>query len=352
MLALENTHVTEISPLISPSELKRSAPVPESVERLVVSSRAAIRAMIHGQDRRRLMVVVGPCSIHDADAAREYAERLRAVAEATRDQLLIVMRTYFEKPRTVAGWKGLISDPRLDGSCDIPAGLALARSVLLGTTGIGLPCATEFLDPIVPQYVSDLVSWTAVGARTAESQTHRQMASGLSMPVGFKNSTDGSLQNAVNAIMSARHAHAFLGINADGMTAVVKTTGNPDGHLVLRGGAGGANYHPEDIAGAIDLVGEQNLARGVIVDCSHDNSGKDHTKQAAIFAGIVQAFAEGRTGILGLMIESNLLAGKQSWKEGDHPRYGISITDSCIGWDETARLLEYAAGRIAMASRP
>jgi 3-deoxy-7-phosphoheptulonate synthase len=347
MLPVENTHITEIAPLVSPRDLKRGASAPDVVQALIVQSRAAVRAMIHGQDMRRLMVVVGPCSIHDADAACEYASRLGEVAEATRGQLLIVMRTYFEKPRTVAGWKGLISDPRLDGSCDIPAGLALARSVLLRITGLGLPCATEFLDPIVPQYVGDLVTWASVGARTTESQTHRQMASGLSMPVGFKNSTDGSLQNAINALLSARHAHAFLGINADGMTAVVKTTGNPDGHVVLRGGAGGANYHPEDIAGAIDMVAAKDLARGVLIDCSHDNSGKDHTKQAAIFAGVVQAFAEGKTAILGAMIESNLLAGKQSWHEGETPQHGVSITDSCIGWDETERLLRAAAARIA-----
>jgi 3-deoxy-7-phosphoheptulonate synthase len=351
MLRIENTHVAEIAPLISPAEMKRGAAPSEESQSLVVSSREAIRAMIHGDDRRRLMVVVGPCSIHDANAAYDYAKRLADVARATRDQLVIVMRTYFEKPRTVGGWKGLISDPRLDGSCDIPAGLALARSVLLEITGIGLPCGTEFLDPIVPQYVADLVSWAAIGARTTESQTHRQMASGFSMPVGFKNSTDGSLQNALNAVLSARRAHAFLGINADGMTAVVKTTGNPDGHIVLRGGAGGANYHPEDIAGAIGMAVEHDVARGVLVDCSHDNSGKDHTKQAAIFQAVVKAFAEGTTGILGAMIESNLVPGKQAWVEGQSPKYGVSITDSCIGWDETARLLHEASATIAAAGR-
>ena len=350
MLPLENTHVSELVPLVSPSEMKRESVPSEKIQSLVVSSREQVRAMIHGRDARRLMVVVGPCSIHDPGAAHEYATRLGAVAEATREELLVVMRTYFEKPRTVVGWKGLISDPRLDGSCDIPEGLKLARSVLLDVTGMGLPCATEFLDPIVPQYVADLVSWAAIGARTTESQTHRQMASGFSMPVGFKNSTDGSLQNAINAVLSARRAHAFLGINADGMTAVVKTTGNPDAHIVLRGGAGGANYHPGDIASAIDLAKKENLARGVIVDCSHDNSGKDHTKQAAIFAEIVQAFAAGNTGILGAMIESNLLPGKQAWVEGQTPKYGVSITDSCIGWEETERLLLQASARISKAA--
>jgi 3-deoxy-7-phosphoheptulonate synthase len=351
MLPIENTHVAEVAPLISPAEMKRSSTPSDQIQSLVVSSREQIRAMIHGHDERRLMVVVGPCSIHDPVAAKDYAERLAKVATATRGELLVVMRTYFEKPRTVAGWKGLIGDPRLDGSCDIPAGLALARSVLLETSAAGLPCATEFLDPIVPQYVADLVSWAAIGARTAESQTHRQMASGFSMPVGFKNSTDGSLQNAINAVLSARGAHAFLGINADGMTAVVKTTGNPDGHIVLRGGTGGANYYPEDIAGAIDLMAGRGIRRGVLVDCSHDNSGKDHTKQAAIFTEIVQAFADGKTGILGAMIESNLLPGKQTWVEGRTPTYGVSITDSCIGWNETERLLFDASARIAAARR-
>src|SRR3954467_5489722 len=216
MLQIENSHIAEISPLVSPRELKASLPLTPSVRDLVLQSRDAIRDLIHGRDQRRLMVVVGPCSIHDPDAAFEYASKLRRIADATREHLLIVMRAYFEKPRTVVGWKGLISDPRLDGSSDLPAGLALARNVLLRIGDIGLPCGTEFLDPVVPQYVGDLVTWAAIGARTTESQTHRQMASGLSMPVGFKNSTDGSLQNAFNALISARHGHAFLGINAEG----------------------------------------------------------------------------------------------------------------------------------------
>jgi 3-deoxy-7-phosphoheptulonate synthase len=293
------------------------------------------------------MVVVGPCSIHDPDAAYEYAERLLRVARATQEHLLVVMRTYFEKPRTVIGWKGLISDPRLDGSCDIPEGLPLARKVLLRIGAMGLPCGTEFLDPIVPQYVSDLVSWAAIGARTIESQTHRQMASGLSMPIGFKNGTDGSLPNAMNGLLSARQAHAFLGIDADGVTSVVKTTGNPDGHLVLRGGRGKSNYHASDIAAASDLCATNGITRGVMIDCSHDNSGKDHTKQAAIFRQVVTAFRDGQNAILGLMIESNLQPGKQSWTEGKELSRGISITDSCMGWEETESLLMLAAEEVA-----
>jgi 3-deoxy-7-phosphoheptulonate synthase len=347
MPQIENSRIAEMSPLVSPRELKAKLALPEAVRELVLSSREAIRNLIQGRDEKRLMVVVGPCSIHDPEAAFEYAKKLRRVADATREHLLIVMRAYFEKPRTVVGWKGLISDPRLDGSSDLPTGLTLARAVLLGLGDLGLPCGTEFLDPVVPQYVGDLVTWAAIGARTTESQTHRQMASGLSMPVGFKNSTDGSLQNAFNALISARHGHAFLGINTDGATSVVKTIGNPDGHIVLRGGGGQSNYHPKDIASAVELAAKENLRRGVMIDCSHDNSGKDHTKQAAIFRQIVEAFSRGQRAILGVMIESNLRPGKQSWQEGKALEHGVSITDSCIGWEETEALLMEAAARVA-----
>jgi len=343
MPQIEDIHIASIVPLVCPRAMKRRLPLPGGIGELVLGKREQIRAMVHGRDRSRLMVVVGPCSIHDPDAAYEYAERLLGVARATEEHLLVVMRTYFEKPRTVVGWKGLISDPRLDGSCDIPEGLPLAREVLLRIGAMGLPCGTEFLDPIVPQYVSDLVSWAAIGARTIESQTHRQMASGLSMPIGFKNGTDGSLPDACNGLLSAREPHAFLGIDADGVTSVVKTTGNPDGHLVLRGGRGKSNYHPADIAAAAELCAANGIARGVMIDCSHDNSGKDHTKQAAIFRQVVAAFREGQNAILGLMIESNLYSGKQSWSEGKELARGVSITDSCIGWDETEALLSMAA---------
>lgn len=347
MPQIENSHIASIAPLVCPREMKKGLPLPAETRKLVLSSREEIRAMVHGRKPGRLVVVVGPCSIHDPEAAYEYADRLLGVARATAEHLLVVMRTYFEKPRTVVGWKGLISDPRLDGSCDIPEGLPLARKVLLRIGAMGLPCGTEFLDPIVPQYVSDLVSWAAIGARTIESQTHRQMASGLSMPVGFKNGTDGSMPDAINGLLSAREPHAFLGIDADGVTSVVKTTGNPDGHLVLRGGRGKSNYHPADIAGAAELCVANGIGRGVMIDCSHDNSGKDHTKQAAIFRQVVKAFREGQTAILGLMIESNLLAGKQSWIEGKDLTRGMSITDSCMGWDETEALLMMAAEEAA-----
>ncbi len=347
MPQIENSHIASIAPLVCPREMKQRLSLPAPTCELVLANRAEIQAMVHGRKPQRLMVVVGPCSIHDPEAAYEYAERLLGVARATREQLLVVMRTYFEKPRTIVGWKGLISDPRLDGSCDIPEGLPLARQVLLRIGAMGLPCGTEFLDPIVPQYVSDLVSWASIGARTIESQTHRQMASGLSMPIGFKNGTDGSLSDAINGLRSAREPHAFLGIDADGVTSVVKTTGNPDGHLVLRGGRGKSNYHASDIAAAAELCAAHGIARGVMIDCSHDNSGKDHTKQAAIFRQVVRAFREGQTAILGLMIESNLHPGKQTWSEGKQLARGVSITDSCMGWDETEALLTMAAEEVA-----
>ncbi len=347
MTQVENSRIASIAPLVAPREMKTHLPLSDSTRRIVLERRAEIRAMIRGDKPERLVVVVGPCSIHDPEAAYEYAERLQRVARETEEHLLVVMRTYFEKPRTVVGWKGLISDPRLDGSCDIPAGLPLARRVLLRIGEMGLPCGTEFLDPIVPQYVSDLVSWAAIGARTIESQTHRQMASGLSMPIGFKNGTDGSLGNAMTGLLSAREPYACLGIDETGVTSVVKTTGNPDGHLVLRGGRGKSNYHPDDIAAAVALGAANGIARGVMIDCSHDNSGKDHTKQAAIFRQIVHTFRAGQRAILGLMIESNLSPGKQSWAENKALARGVSITDSCIGWDETENLLRWAAEEAA-----
>jgi 3-deoxy-7-phosphoheptulonate synthase len=346
MLQTKNLRIAEFAPLVTPHQLETELPPTREILQTVRSSREAISAMLHGQDKHRLVVVVGPCSIHDPEAALAYAERLRKIANATREHLFIVMRTYFEKPRTVVGWKGLVSDPNLDGSCEISDGLTLARKILLRITALGLPCATEFLDTVVPHYLSDMVSWAAIGARTTESQVHRQMASGLSMPVGFKNSTDGALQNAINAMLSARHGHAFLGINADGISSVVKTLGNQDAHIVLRGGASGTNYHAEDIAIAANAVGDEGLPRGVMVDCSHDNSGKDHTKQGSVFSEVVRNFASGQKAILGVMIESNLFPGKQTWMQGVPLKYGVSITDSCIGWEETEHMLLGAAAEL------
>jgi 3-deoxy-7-phosphoheptulonate synthase len=347
MLQTKNLRITEFAPLATPRQLEEELPATPEIRRMVQASRQAISAIMHGQDQRRLVAVVGPCSIHDPEAALAYAERLKQVADWTHAELVIVMRTYFEKPRTVVGWKGLISDPHLDGSCDIPTGLVVARKVLLAINALGLPCATEFLDTVVPHYLADMVTWAAIGARTTESQVHRQMASGLSMPVGFKNSTDGALQNAVNAVLSARQPHAFLGINADGVSSVVKTTGNQDCHIVLRGGAAGPNYHREDVAAAARAIGGEGLARGVMVDCSHGNSAKDHNRQAAVFTEVVNNFASGQKPILGVMVESNLRAGRQTWMQGAPLEYGISITDGCIGWEETEKLLLDAAHHLA-----
>jgi len=347
---LDNQHIIEIKPLPSPREIKAKLPITDQAAALVVETRKAIRNILHGQDRERLLVIVGPCSIHDPEAAYEYAAKLKPVADALRDRLLIVMRTYFEKPRTTVGWKGLINDPHLDGTCDIATGMELARTILLKINQSGMPCATELLDPISPQYVADLISWTAIGARTTESQTHREIASGVSMPVGFKNGTEGSLQVAVNAMTSARAPHHFLGINAEGQTSIIKTAGNPDRHIVLRGGGGKTNYDAEHVAKAEAAVAGEGIARPIMIDCSHDNSSKDHKRQGLVARDVIKQFREGRQSIMGLMIESNLNPGKQTWKEGISLAHGVSITDACLGWDETEALLNELADTIVTKS--
>jgi 3-deoxy-7-phosphoheptulonate synthase len=336
---IDNQHVIEIKALPSPRAIKTKLPITDRAASLVLETREAIRRILHGKDRDRLVVIIGPCSIHDADAAYEYAAKLKPVADALRDRFLIVMRTYFEKPRTTVGWKGLINDPHLDGTCDIATGMELARTILLKINQVGLPCATELLDPISPQYVADLISWTAIGARTTESQTHREMASGVSMPVGFKNGTEGSLQVAINAMTSASTPHHFVGINADGQTSIIKTMGNPDRHIVLRGGGSRPNYDEEHVAKAEAAVAGEGIARPIMIDCSHDNSRKDHTRQGLVAREVLRQFREGRQSIMGLMLESNLNPGKQTWREGVALAHGVSITDACLGWDETAALL-------------
>ena len=345
---LENLHLEGLEPLISPRELKAKLPATETAARTVLAARRALRDAIHGRDARRLVVIVGPCSIHDPDAALEYAARLAKTAEVLKRDLVVVMRTFFEKPRTTIGWKGLINDPHLDGSCDVGRGLELARGLLLELGELGVACASEILDPFTPQFVADLLAWGGIGARTAESQTHRQLASGLSMPVGFKNGTDGSLQTAQNAMIAAGHSHSFLGITPDGRSAVVTTTGNPDRHLVLRGGGGRTNFAREDIAQAAALVAEQGIARGVMVDCSHDNSGKDPARQSAVCRAVLAQLGRERPrALLGLQIESFLEPGRQTWRKGEPLARGVSITDGCIGWGETENLL----GEIAEAVR-
>ncbi|MCL2447342.1 MAG: 3-deoxy-7-phosphoheptulonate synthase, partial [Polyangiaceae bacterium] len=310
MRGTNNIHVLDTQPLPSPDALKGDLPITEGAAELVYRSRAEIRAVLSGHDRRPL-VVVGPCSIHDPASAMDYAERLLALRRRVEDDLIIVMRVYFEKPRTTVGWKGLINDPHLNGSHDIASGLRVARALLLDVAHIGLPAATEMLDPISPQYLADLVSWTAIGARTTESQTHREMASGLSMPVGYKNGTDGSLTVAINALIAASRPHSFLGIDGAGRVAVVRTKGNPDGHVVLRGGGGRPNYSHDDVTRAAQALERAGLPPRLMVDCSHDNSGKDFRKQPAVVEDIGEQIARGSRHILGVMVESHLVEGRQ-----------------------------------------
>jgi 3-deoxy-7-phosphoheptulonate synthase len=306
-----------------------------------------VERVLAGEDPR-LMAIVGPCSIHDVDAARDYAARLKTLADGLGDRLLVVMRVYFEKPRTTVGWKGLINDPHIDDTFDVATGLRLARSLLIEIAAMGLPTATEFLEPITPQYIADTIVLGAIGARTTESPTHRQMASGLSMPVGFKNSTDGSLQAAIDAMQAAKTPHSFLGIDNDGGTCVVSTTGNPWGVLMLRGGRSGSNYSPEVMLEARTKLEKAGLPARIIVDCSHANSGKDHTRQAAVWRDVLEQRVAGDRSIVGLMLESNIQAGAQP-ANADRAKlaYGVSITDACIGWEETESLLREAHARLA-----
>lgn len=347
---IENQNIITISPLTPPNSMKAELPISEQITSVILQARQQIRDILHGRDNTRLLVIIGPCSIHDSDVALAYAERLKQIADRVNDQILIVLRTYFEKPRTTIGWKGLINDPHLDGTCDIGHGFALARKLLLKINEMGLPCATEFLDPVTPQYISDLISWAAIGARTTESQTHREMASGLSMPVGLKNGTDGGLQGALNAMIAARHPHSFIGINGEGLTSVIKTNGNPDRHIVLRGGGGRVNYNPQDISETLNFLTKEHIPRPILVDCSHGNSEKDHTRQVGVARSVVDQFTNGQSAIMGLLVESNLKSGNQKWEAGKSLEWGVSITDACIGWDETEQLLEELAEKIQKAS--
>ncbi len=340
---INNQNIIDLLPLPTPKQIQAALPLPYDIGQQVLQARQEIRDILHGQDSHRLLVIIGPCSIHDPETAILYAEKLKKAADRVKDHLLVVARTYFEKPRTTVGWKGLINDPHLDGTCDIGKGFELARSILLQFNELGMPCATEFLDPVTPQYISDLISWSAIGARTTESQTHREMASGLSMPVGLKNGTDGSLQGAVNAMVAARHPQSFIGINADGLTSIIKTNGNLDRHLVLRGGGGRVNYHPPDIESAINALTKEEISRPIMVDCSHGNSEKDHTRQVPVARSVVHQFTEGQTAIMGILVESHLKPGNQKWDVGKSLEWGVSITDACIGWEETEQLLDEMA---------
>ncbi|MFA7232738.1 MAG: 3-deoxy-7-phosphoheptulonate synthase [Terrimicrobiaceae bacterium] len=338
-IPVDNLRVVGVSSLITPAQIKEQLPAKARHLRLVSEARSAARAILNGEDDR-LLVVVGPCSIHDPASALDYARRLAAVSEDVSDRRFIVMRVYFEKPRTTIGWKGLINDPHLDDSCDVAHGIALARKLVLDILDLGLPAGTEFLDPIMPQYTAELISWAAIGARTTESQTHREMASGLSMPVGFKNGTDGSIQTALDAMKSARAPHSFLGIDQDGATSIVKTTGNPDSHVVLRGGRNGANYHPPQVASACETLAKSGLEPALMVDCSHANSGKDPFRQQEVWKSILAQRQGGRREIIGAMIESHIHAGNQPLDTAlPRLQYGVSITDACLDWDSTETLL-------------
>lgn len=339
MQRTSDINVVETRALPSPAALLAELPKSDAQADFVTRARREIHRLIFTDDRRFLLIV-GPCSIHDLKAGRVYAKQLAALAAEVADRVIIVMRVYFEKPRTTVGWKGLIMDPHLDGTYDIATGLRTARTFLREVLDLGLPTATELLDPITPQYIADLICWSAIGARTAESQTHRQMASGLSMPLGFKNGTDGSITTAINAIRAAAQSQTFLGINLDGAASAIVTRGNPDCHVVLRGGTAGPNYSPEHIAQTEQLLTKAGLPKAILVDCSHDNSAKQPERQPEVLRQLLGQVAAGNTSIMGAMLESNLEAGSQPFPQPkDKLRYGVSITDACIDWPTTEKLI-------------
>jgi 3-deoxy-7-phosphoheptulonate synthase len=341
MLRTSNLRVRGLTPIIAPTDLKQVFPLSERGAEFVTHARESVCAILHHRNPR-LMAVIGPCSIHDPKAALDYANRLASLAREIEDQIFVVMRVYFEKPRTTIGWKGLINDPELNGTHQISKGLGVARNLLCAITDLGLPIAGEMLDPITPHYLADMISWGAIGARTTESQTHREMASGLSFPVGFKNGTDGNLQIAVDAMKAALHSHDFIGINNEGRTSIVSTLGNQDVHLVLRGGNDRPNYSPEDIRKTEELLAKSGLSQTIMVDCSHANSCKDHTRQEEVLHNVLEQLAGGNRTICSVMIESFLEDGNQPLADPARLRYGLSITDKCVGWETTERMLRHA----------
>jgi 3-deoxy-7-phosphoheptulonate synthase len=348
---LYNVNVDSSELLPTPQQVKEELPASAQAQECVLRSRATIRDILDGRDPR-LFVVVGPCSIHDLAAAREYAARLRQLAPEVAGSLYLVMRVYFEKPRTTIGWKGLINDPDMDDSFHIEKGIRLARGLLIELAESGLPAATEALDPIMPQYLQELITWTAIGARTTESQTHREMASGLSTPVGFKNGTDGSLEVAINALQSARHPHHFLGITQQGQSAVFRTRGNPHAHIVLRGGGVRPNYDSVSVALCEQALAEAGLPQNIVVDCSHGNSNKDPSLQPLVAENCINQVLEGNRSIVGLMLESHLEAGSQKIPpDRSLLRYGVSVTDACIDWATTERLLRDLDARLRGSAR-
>lgn len=341
----DNLNIRQFRSLITPDQLKQAYPETEGAARVVAQSRRQIEEILVGQDRRRI-VIAGPCSLHDEEATLDYAQRLQKVQQDLAGQVVIVMRAYFEKPRTTLGWKGMLYDPHLDGSYDIEEGLSVSRKLLLEIAKIGLATATEFLDPIVPQYLADLVSWAAIGARTTESQIHRQMASGLSMPIGFKNATDGNLGVSMDAIKAAQSPHSFLGIDRNGQVIIAETKGNRYGHLVMRGGTGGPNYGSEYVAFAEVLLKKAHVPTGMVIDCSHANSHKNHKRQREALFDIADQIRSGNRSISGIMLESFINEGKQSIGAAGVLKYGTSLTDACMGWNETEELIRYLAEAI------
>lgn len=342
-----DVNIRSIDSMLSPAEIASRYPVDEDMARQIKGYRDSVRAILSGEDRR-LLAIVGPCSIHDTEAALDYAHRLKALSDKLSDRFFFVMRTYFEKPRTTVGWKGLVLDPDLDGSYDIDKGLLTARSLLVEITRIGLAVGCEMLDPIIPQYIDELISWASIGARTTESQTHRNLASGLSFPVGFKNSTSGELNNAVNAIRSASSPSSFIGIDKQGRSAIYRTAGNDMCHLILRGGDRSPNYYEDEVELARRKLEEASLRQAIIIDCSHGNSRKDFRRQKRVLRNIIDQVVWGDDAIRGFMLESNLEEGNQPI--GEHMAYGVSITDACIGWDETERILSSAASILREAA--
>ena len=338
MKNITNINIRELSNLPSPEFYQKKFPSSEQQTSLIKESRKTIENIIEGKDNR-LLLLMGPCSIHDTKAGIEYAEKLKELADKVSKNIYIVMRVYFEKPRTTVGWKGLINDPDLNGSYNIPKGIETARKFLSEVTRIGLPTATEFLDPFTPQYIGDLVSWGAIGARTAESQTHRQMASGLSMPIGFKNGTGGSVQLAIDGMIACNGEHAFLGIDNDGKTSIVITKGNKANHIILRGGASGPNYDKDSINDAQELLKKNNLVPNIVVDCAHGNSNKDHNRQPIVFKEVIEQRLAGNEKIIGIMLEGNINPGNQSLGNVEDLEFGVSITDKCVGWEKTEEII-------------
>ncbi|RKS10456.1 3-deoxy-D-arabinoheptulosonate-7-phosphate synthase [Nocardiopsis sp. Huas11] len=345
MPSTNDTRVASYQPLIAPEDLLAELPLGPERSSLVEDSRAEVTRVLNGEDDR-LLVVVGPCSVHDTESAMDYAERLKALVPSLNDDLCVVMRVYFEKPRTTVGWKGLINDPGLDDTYDVHRGLRTARTLLLDINSLGLPAGTEFLDPITPQYIADVVSWGAIGARTTESQVHRQLSSGLSTPVGFKNGTDGDVQVAVDAVGAAAASHTFFGVDPHGAGSVVVTDGNPDCHVILRGGRSGPNFEAAPVEEALDVIEASGLPRRLMIDASHANSGKDHTRQPGVAAAIARQVAAGQNGIIGVMLESFIVEGAQKLGDPSELTYGQSITDKCMGWETTEHVLAELADAV------